>query len=174
MAGVVLGKAVLDDEPEEDGWWEDVWFARGQERVKKVAQLVKRGAQLFGSTQPITAKSEPNGEITEWTYVLQTLTTAPQNTYSTFGAKAVLEGIDQSGIAVSDGFRSLLAQMRDLDADLRTTSRGEFAAKAGRELSGANEAEIESAIEEFSASSSAFVQRMASFLERIRSKYKKE
>ena len=63
--------------------------------------------------------------------------------------------------------------MRDLDADLRTTSRGEFAAKAGRELSGANEAEIESAIEEFSANSSAFVQRMADFLERIRSKYRK-
>lgn len=173
MTGHVIGKSILDPDPEEDGWWVDFWFKMGDKRVRMIEALARRGAQLFGSSQPVSGKAQRNGrEITVWPFVLETLSPAPSNTHSAFlPAKSMLEEADITGIAVSSQMRTLLAEMRDLDADLRRSSlTGDDGAKAGRELSSANDEEIEAALVELGAVNS----RLANLLERVRSKYRKE
>ena len=32
MTGHVLGKSILDPDPEEDGWWVDIWLKAGNKR----------------------------------------------------------------------------------------------------------------------------------------------
>lgn len=128
MSGVVLGKTVLDDEPDEYGWWVDQWFKRGESRLALVKRLVERGVQLFGSSQPMgkTAWND-DGEITLWPFYLETLTTAPQNTYSVLRPKAALDAIG------GDPFYADISQsLRDLGSDLLSTPLGEGAAKSGR------------------------------------------
>ncbi len=171
MRGVILGKAVLRDEPDEDGWWVDFWVRAGERRVELVRRVAER-ATLFGSSQPMgqTAKAD-TGEITLWPFALETLSTAPQNTASVMSAKALLDDADEAGIAISDQMRSLLAEMHYLGSSLDDPSTvGDQPAKAGRELSGTNEAEIVAALEELQAGNS----RIVAFLERIRAKYAKE
>lgn len=172
MGKALIGRAELDDEPEEDGLWADFWFSKGQERISKIKALARRGAELFGSSQAAFKKADPvTGHIDVWPYYLQTITTSPQNTLSVIRAKAVLDGADQAGIAISDQMRSLLAEMLDLGSSLSDPSAtGDGWAKAGRELSGANEQEIADAIEEVMAGNN----RLLAFLERVRAKYHKE
>lgn len=176
MSGHVIGKSILDPSPEEDGWWVDLWFNLGDKRVKMIEALAARGRQLFGSSQPVPGKAERNpdgsGEITVWPYALQTISPAPSNTLSAFlPAKSMLEEADLSGIAISSAMRGLLADMRDLDADLRRTSAtGDDGAKSGRELSSANDEEIESVLADMRMANS----RLANLLERIRGKYRKD
>lgn len=144
MTGHIIGKSILDPDPEEDGWWVDLWLKAGEKRVALVRKLAERGAQLFGSSQPAKAERDPSGEITVWAHMLQTLSTSPQNTYSVLRpAKAMLEEASEVGIPVSGQMASLLETMRDLDADLRRTSlAGDDGAKAGRTLTPAEEAAL--------------------------------
>lgn len=177
MSGHVIGKSILDPDPEEDGWWSDFWFKAGEKRVALIRQLAQKGAKLFGSSQPLKASIDhATGEIKVWVHLVQTLSTSPQNTYSVLRpAKALLEDADLAGIAVSAQMRTLLAEMRDLDADLRRTSLvGDDGAKAGRELSTANDAEIQSALDDLADGYDRADARLRALLERVRSRYRKE
>lgn len=172
MGKALIGRAELDDEPEEDGLWADFWFSRGQERISKIKALARRGAELFGSSQAAFKKADPQtGHIDVWPYYLQTITTSPQNTLSVIRAKAALDGADAAGIAISDQMRSLLAEMQSLGPSLDDPSAtGDRWAKAGRELSGNNEQEIAEALDELTSGNA----RLVALIERIRSKYRKE
>lgn len=175
MTGHVIGKSILDPDPEEDGWWVDFWFKQGDKRVRMIEALARRGAQLFGSSQPVPGKAQrdDNGEITVWPFVLETLSPAPSNTLSAFlPAKAILEEADLTGLAVSTQMRTLLADMRDLEADLhRSSLTGDDGAKAGRELSSANDAEIEAALTELDEGYGKATVRLRSLIERVRARY---
>jgi hypothetical protein len=136
MSGHILGKSILDPDPEEDGWWVDLWLKAGDKRVRMIQALAQRGAQLFGSSQVIPGKARTDretGEIMAWPWALVTLSPAPSNTYSVLRpAKAVLEEADLAGITVSDAYRTLIENFRDLDSDLRRTSlAGDDEAKGG-------------------------------------------
>ena len=179
MTGHVLGKSILDPDPEEDGWWVDIWLKAGNKRVRMIQALAERGAQLFGSSQPIPGKGKRNpetGEITVWPFVLETLSPAPSNTYSVLRpAKAMLEEADLAGIAISDQMRTLLANVRDFDSDLRQTSLvGDDGAKSGRELSRINDQEIEAALSEFTDGYGRGLTMLRAFLERVRSRYQQK
>lgn len=174
MTGHIIGKSILDPSPEEDGWWVDFWFKQGDKRVKMIEALARRGAQLFGSSQPVAGKTARDGhEITVWPFVFETLSPAPSNTHSAFlPAKAILEEADLTGLAVSTQMRTLLADMRDLEADLhRSSLTGDDGAKAGRELSSANDAEIEAALAELDEGYGKATVRLRSLIERVRARY---
>ena len=153
MKGTILGKAILDDEPEDDGWWVEVWLNHGEKRVNTIRRLAdaaaKRGTgvEIWGSSEALWSKSNADGEITEWPYWRQTLSTSPQNTHSVVrpAMKAVLDDFDAAGIAIDDRLRSFVADLDALGVDLRSTSLGESVAKAGRVISGRNEARIRDA-----------------------------
>lgn len=158
MNGAILGKSVLDDEPDADGWWADVWLKHGERRVNLIKALVKRGGQLFGSSQRVpgnTLKQDPvTGEILQWPHLLQTISTSPQNTFSRFksaAAKAALDELDAASIPVDDALKAFVADLDNLGADLPLTSHldggaGEVAAKAGRVLSARNERALREAL----------------------------
>jgi hypothetical protein len=167
MGRTVVGKSILDPNPEEDGWWVDFWVKAGEKRVALIKKLAERGTQLFGSSQASRKVTTSKGEITVWPYYMQTISTSPQNTLSVLRPKAVLDEITQSGIAISTAMTRLIEESADLEADL---ARATASAKAGRELSGSNEAEIEAAIEEYESGQA----RMRALLNRIRDKYRKE
>ena len=163
MTGAIIGKSILDPDPDEDGWWVDLWLKLGDKRVALIQRLAQRGAQLFGSSQPLKAKVDRDtGEIVMWAHMLQTLSTSPQNTYSVLRpAKAMLEEADEAGLEVPRQMATLLEEMRDLDADLRRTSlAGDDGAKAGRVLT---PDELE-ALTEYATRT----ERLASFVEGLR------
>lgn len=109
MMGHLLGKSILDPDPEEDGWWVDLWLERGNARVALVKRLAERGAQLFGSSQATgKAQKEASGHITVWPFWLQTITTTPQNTYSVLRPKAALDDAVKSGIVLGEGLRTFV------------------------------------------------------------------
>ena len=147
MGRTVLGKAVLDDEPEEDGWWVDVWLNHGEKRLSLVKRLAER-APIFGSSEALWSKASTDGEILDWPYWRQTLSTSPQNTLSVVrpAMKATLDDFDTAGIAVDDHLRSFIEDLDALGVDLRSTSLGEDAAKAGRVIAGRNEKRLREAI----------------------------
>lgn len=152
MGTTVLGKAVLDDEPTDEGWWVDVWLNAGERRTQLVKALAAK-APLYGSSQalPSLVKRKADGEITVWPYVEQTLTTSPQNTLSVVrSAKALLDDFDDAEIAVHGALKAFLADLDDLGADLSPTwlQTGDVEAKAGRVLSAANEAALRAALEQ--------------------------
>lgn len=123
MSGHLVGKSILRPDPDEDGWWVDLYVERGNARVALIKRLAERGAQLFGSSQPIgKARVEPDGRISVWPFWLETLTTAPQNTYSVIRPKSVLAEAEVSGIMLPEGLRSLATEIDSLAADLRRTS----------------------------------------------------
>lgn len=153
MSGQFIGKSILDPNPEEDGWWSDFWFDAGNKRVALVEQLARKGAQLFGSSQPLgKTHRTPDGEIDLWPFWLQTLSTTPQNTYSVLRPKAVLAEL--STYRTSPFWNDIATSLRDLSADLRLTSddlRAEDGGKAGRVLSGLNESDLRTALESIQA-----------------------
>ena len=174
MSGHFLGKSILDPDPEEDGWWSDFWFKAGEKRVALIKQLSDRGAQLFGSSQPAPGVSDQRRPYTIWPHLFQTLSTSPQNTYSVIRPKAMLDEADQLGINVSDAFRALLADAAALDGSLRSPDLARAAAKAGRELSETNLAELEAMLDEWHSGYEAGVTRLRGLIARVRSKYAKE
>lgn len=174
MTGHIIGKSILDPDPDEDGWWSDFWFKAGEKRVALIKKLAERGTQLFGSSQPAKAKVDPEtGEILTWVHLFQTISPSPQNTLSVLRPKAILEDADLAGIPVSAAMRGLIEKMRDLDADLRRTSlAGDDGAKAGRELSRANDREIEAALDELADGYDRAQARLRDLLQRVRDRYK--
>lgn len=122
-------------EPDEDGWWVDLWIRAGERNAARVKALAERGATLYGSSSaiPHLVKRGKAGHIEVWPYIEQTLTTAPVNTLSTFAPsmKAVLDGFTEAQIDTSDVLMAVLAELdalRDLRPDLSTD--GDGAAKA--------------------------------------------
>ena len=135
MGRTVIGKAILDDEPGEDGWWATVWLKLGERRVALIKALAEAGAQLFGSSQAPngTVRKASNGHIDVWPYWRQTLSTSPQNTYSVLRP---LKADFGDGITETRPLHEVLT--RDLSADLRRTYQrlagGDDAAKARQVL----------------------------------------
>lgn len=153
MRGTFIGKSILDPNPEEDGWWVDFWFAAGEKRVGLIAKLAERGAQLFGSSQPLGGVAKAaNGEITVWPYWLQTISPSPQNTYSVIRPKAALDALaadpDRFWSGIEESLRSLGRSLRESSDD-----RALIEAKAGRVFSAANETDILAALDDFEAAS---------------------
>lgn len=118
MRGHTVGKSILDPDPDEDGWWVDFWLEAGNKRVALIQRLAERGAQLYGSSQPVkgAVRVSPDGEITQWPFLFETLSTSPQNTFSVIRAKALLDGANEYGIA--DGLKALYADLAALSSDL--------------------------------------------------------
>lgn len=143
MKGVFIGKSILDTEPDEHGWWVDFWFKQGDSRVKLIEQLARRGAQLYGSSQPLAkADIAEDGEILTWPFWLETISTAPQNTFSVIRPKAALEAV-----AGDPFWADMATELHDLQAYLPGTSAmGDPAAKSGRMLSASNEAALREAL----------------------------
>lgn len=136
MNGVAVGKAVLDERPDEDGLWADFWLDAGQKRLSLVRRLVERGAQLFASAQPVApGKADPlTGEITYYPVLYMTVTTSPQNTLAVVTPKALLAELDSAELAVSPAIRDLLTELDALGAELPQRFRsdgGVAAVKAG-------------------------------------------
>lgn len=176
MGTAVIGKAVLDDEPADDGWWVDFWFKAGERRVDLIRRLKDRGAMLFGSSEPYApeVKKAKDGAILVWPYILQTISTSPQNTYSVIRPKALLDDAAFAGIPVSDAFRALLADAIALDGSLRDPSLAVDAAKAGREVSHTNLAELEAMLDDWQHGYLSGQLRLKGLISRIRAKYTKE
>lgn len=120
----VIGKAV-DPVMEEDGWWVTVWLEHGQRRLDLIRKLAERGAAIFGSSESVAGlvrRDKASGEILQWPYWRQTLSTSPQNTYSVIRpVKAVLEGTDLTDTTPAF-WRDLGPRLETLAADLRSTS----------------------------------------------------
>ena len=151
MGNAIIGKAVLDEEPDEDGWWESVWLKAGEARLSLIKRLQERGAALFGSSEALFKKVDDAGKIVTWPYVRQTLSTSPQNTLSVLRPmKASLDALDSTDLDVSGPLRDFLVGVDNLGSDLGPTSRlatgGEGTAKAGRVLSARNERALRDAL----------------------------
>jgi hypothetical protein len=145
MRGSVLGKAVLDSNPESDGLWADFWANAGEKRRELVAMLERRSVPLYNSTQPIQGqiKKGKSGLIDVWPIRFDTITTSPQNEMAIMPSlKAFLADPsfrDFSGTALA----AALAESDDLDAYLAGTSEtGQLSAKAGRVLSTKTRAQL--------------------------------
>lgn len=169
----VLGKAVdlggfdgPSREPDEDGWWVTLWLDHGKRRLSLIKRLAEMGGEIFGSSETVPGfptmryasgaskgsigpwRRGVPGEIIEWPYIRQTLSTSPQNTYSVLRpSKAVLDNLELEG-AIPGEVRSLLSDLEALGSDLTSYSvaTGGEAAKAGRVLSAANEAALRDAL----------------------------
>jgi hypothetical protein len=129
MGETIIGKSILDPDPDEDGWWVDVWLKAGEKRLALIKRLVERGAQLFGSSQAAYKKADSaTGEILEWPFIVETLSTSPQNTYSRFATKASVD------YPVSEALQDFITSLDNLGSDLGPTSHsaGAGTAKAGR------------------------------------------
>jgi len=97
MKGAILGRIMLDEQPEAEGVWADFWANAGERRRNLVAQLEKAGVPLYGSSQAITGgirksrMAEGGNHIDRWPLIRHTITTSPQNIWATVPAlKALL------------------------------------------------------------------------------------
>lgn len=148
MQSYVIGKAVLDNEPDDEGWWADFWFKAGEARVKLIRKLAERGAQLFGSSEA-TSKADvrkvaETGEILQWPVLFETLSTSPQNTLSVFRpAKARIDEALEAGETIDDAIRSLASELDVLAANLQSASAtGPDAAKGGHAFGAVDDASM--------------------------------
>ena len=151
MKGVILGREVLDTEPEEAGLWADWWARAGEDRLKLVAELERRAVPIYGSSQAVrgAVRKADDGHIELWPIVRDTVTTSPQNIHAVIPSLKAIFAMDlpeEIGVAA---YRAALVRLRDLEPTLRATfggggssfpRRGEPVGKAGRVLSKKNEA----------------------------------
>ena len=151
MKGVILGREVLDAEPEEAGLWADWWARAGEDRLKLVAELERRAVPIYGSSQAVrgAVRKAYDGHIELWPIVRDTVTTSPQNIHAVIPSLKAIFAMDlpeEIGVAA---YRAALVRLRDLEPTLRATfggggqsfpRRGEPVGKAGRVLSKKNEA----------------------------------
>lgn len=144
MGGAVLAKGILDDEPDEYGWWVDMWANRQERRLDLIRRLRDRGLQLFGSAEPVRAgRAKANGEITYFPWLFVTLSPTPQNTNAVVRPKAALDEVEAGHLSAGDAMRAFLSELDAQGADLPATlalpgsplaASGEAAAKAERVL----------------------------------------
>lgn len=153
MSATIIAKAVMDEEPDEDGYWADFWFRQGESKINLIRGLKRRypQTQFYGSGQAVAShvKSDPvTGHIERFPLFMETLTTAPQNHLSTFRpVKAVLADLDSAQIPVDAGLIAFITDLDALGADLAPTSGGSaVTAKAGRVLSALNERRLREAL----------------------------
>jgi hypothetical protein len=151
MKGVILGREVLDTEPDEAGLWADWWARAGEDRLKLVAELERRNVPIYGSSQAVrgAVRKADDGHIELWPIVRDTVTTSPQNIHAVIPSLKAIFAMDlpeEIGVAA---YRAALVRLRDLEPTLRATfggggqsfpRRGEPVGKAGRVLSRKNEA----------------------------------
>jgi hypothetical protein len=165
MKGHTLGEINLDEESEEDGIWADWWTKVGEENMRRVALMEKRGVPLFGSTQAVPGadRTSPSGHIDVWPIYRHTITTAPINRRAAVPPlKAVLDALTTSDLS-SEAMKAVLVGLDALEVELRQNSDGLYvpdpgddAAKAGRVLSGKNETAIRSRLRELQDAIAAF------------------
>lgn len=146
----VIGKAG-NLRMEEDGWWVDVWLEHGSRRLDLIRRLAEKGAQLFGSSESVQGMTRKarTGEILQWPYWRQTLSTSPQNTHSILRPlKAALEDAVTDYAPSPSFWADLTANLDTLGVSLRGPSdQGDHGAKAGRVLSSVNEQALRKALE---------------------------
>ena len=72
MKGVILGREVLDAEPDEAGLWADWWARAGEERLELVAQLEQRNVPIYGSSQAVrnAVRKADDGHIELWPIIV--------------------------------------------------------------------------------------------------------
>lgn len=103
MKGAMLGRIVLDREPEGDGYWADFWANAGERRLALVAQLERKGLPLYGSSEAIPSgvRKASDGHIEVWPLIRHTITTSPQNVYAVVPPLKALLELPQAADAVS-------------------------------------------------------------------------
>lgn len=152
MGRTAIGKAV-DPVVDDDGWWVTVWAKHGERRLELIKRLAER-QPIFGSSESISGMTSKasTGEILVWPYWRQTLSTSPQNTKSILRPlKASVDDAYANGVTPTAAFwADLVADLDNLQSDLRLTSQGDDAAKAGRVMEAAQEAALRKAIDELS------------------------
>lgn len=160
LGRATVGKAV-DPEEDEDGRWVTVWLKHGERRLNLIRRLAEEGGKVFGSSEAVPGMSriasqkgvipwrrDIPGEIVEWPYMRQTLSTSPQNTYSVIRPlKATLDDLAAEDSGPTAAFFDDLAHLLDnLGSDPAPTLSGDGEAKAGRVLAGRNEARLREAL----------------------------
>lgn len=135
MKGAILGRLVLDEGPENGGWWADFWAKAGEQRLKLVAALEKRGSHLYGSAQAAKGSvvvDEHTGEIMVWPMIREAISTSPQNTLAVMPSlKALLGGAYNLDTVSASALRAY-ALGGDLEVSLRAASeRGTGEARSG-------------------------------------------
>jgi hypothetical protein len=146
MARTTLADAV-DLREEEDGWWVTVWLKAGERRLRLIESLQRKGAQLFGSSEPVQGMVKVNkatGHIDVWPYFRQTLSTSPQNTHSIIRPlKAALDEMQAGGHYPSTAFwDEVLDSLRDLQPDLVRAKAGRSDGRALAEMLDAADAQV--------------------------------
>lgn len=157
MKGAIIGRIVLDDEPEDDGVWADMWANAGEERRKLIATLEQRGVPLYGSSEAVPgAVRKTDGHIDVWPIIRHTFTTSPQNTRAVVPSlKAVLadfsdeispDALKAAVLGLDATTIELLLGSRDAAVNA-SASGGPSGGKAGRVLSAQTIADLERVIE---------------------------
>lgn len=94
MKGAILGRVVLDADPEDEGLWADFWANAGERRRDLLGRLESQGVPLYGSSQsvPSAVRKADDGHIEVWPLIRHTITTSPQNTHAVVPALKALLG----------------------------------------------------------------------------------
>lgn len=157
MKGAIIGRVVLDDEPEADGYWADMWANAGESRRKLIADLERRGVALYGSSEAVPGTvRKTDGHIDVWPLIRHTFTTSPQNTWAVVPSlKAVLT--DHSDEISADALKAAVLGLDTQTLELLLGSRdaavnasalvGQGGGKAGRVLSAQTIADLERVID---------------------------
>lgn len=84
MKGAILGRVVLDEQPEGDGVWADFWANAGEKRRELLGRLESQGIPLYGSSEAVApaVRKASDGHIEVWPLIRHTITTSPQNTHA--------------------------------------------------------------------------------------------
>jgi hypothetical protein len=151
MKGAILGRVILDEKAEDDGYWADFWANAGEQRLALVKKLEERGANLYGSSQAVSKATDPDtGEITYWPLIRHTITTSPQNILAVVPPLKAMLDHPQLAEQPVEALAALLAGIADDLAPFdRSTSRGESGSKAGRVLSARNWQALVEALDSF-------------------------
>lgn len=150
----VVGKA-MDLSFDDDGGWVTVWLDAGRRRtrlIKALAEAAKDDPEvdIFGSAEAIPGsgrirthkavvpwRRDVPGEIAQWHYNRQTLSTSPQNTHSILTPlKATLDDLASAELQPTTAF------FDDLATFLDSLEPSPAPAKAGRVLAARNEARL--------------------------------
>ena len=146
MKGAIVGKIMLDEQPEKVGMWADFWANVGEARRKLFAELEERGVPLFGSSEavPGSIKRGEGGHIDVWPLIRHTITTSPQNRLAVVPSlKAWLSDADTNLADIDpDALKAYLVGINDDPDHSGSTPRSGRDSDEGRRLSTLNAAHI--------------------------------
>jgi hypothetical protein len=147
MKGALLGRVVMDEQPEDDGLWADFWADAGEKRRSLMAALERRGVALYGSSQaiPTAVRKANDGHLDVWPVIRHTITTSPQNTLAVVPPlKAMLTaGIPSD--ATSDG--AMKAALLGLDTWTSRSAAPEGSDQIDADLEPATKAKLIAALD---------------------------